>query len=53
MECIKILKQLNERKIRGYKYLIVKKLSEGEIQEIIDCGYFVKKINNGYKITDS
>ena len=53
MECIKILKRLNENKLRGYKYLIIKDLKEQEIQEIIECGYLVKKTNNGYRISDS
>ena len=53
MECIKILKRLNENKLRGYKYLKVKSLTEKEIQEIIECGYYIKKINNEYRISDT
>lgn len=50
MECIKILKQLNSRKLKGYKYLIIKELTAQEIEEITECGYFIKKTDNGYKI---
>lgn len=52
MECIKILKRLNEAKLKGYKYLIVKELRESEIQEIIDCGYFIKHTKEGYRISE-
>lgn len=52
MECIKILKKLNERKVKGYKYLTVKVLTEKDIQNILECGYFVKKIQNEYRISD-
>ncbi len=50
MDCIKILKKLNAQKLKGYKYLIVNSLTSKEILEIKDCGYFIKKVENGYKI---
>lgn len=53
MECIKILKQLNENRLKGHNWLKIKDLTEREIQEIIECGYFIKKIKNGYKISDT
>lgn len=52
MNCIKILKKMNENKLNGYKYLIVKELTELEKQEILDCGYFLKKIKDGYQISE-
>lgn len=53
MECIKILKKLNERKLKGYKYLTIKVLTEKDIEHILECGYFIKKTDDGYRITDS
>lgn len=50
MECIKLLKELNKRKVQGYTYLMVKELTEREITEIQDCGFYIKKTSNGYQI---
>lgn len=52
MDCVRVLKKLNRAKIKGYKYLIVKNLNERERQEIIECGFFIKKLENGYKISE-
>lgn len=53
MECIKILKKLNEQKLKGYKYLKIKELTEKEKIEILECGYFIKKTEDGYRISEN
>lgn len=46
------MKWFYENKSKGYNYLVVSQLTEDEIQEIQDCGYFIKKIENGYRISE-
>lgn len=50
MYCLNVLKKLNEARIKGSLSITVESLSASEQEEIIECGYKIKKRGKKYVI---